>query len=44
MTVRSIYAIADPASAAEFVAQLAADLEDESCPPQVNRLGRTLSR
>jgi transposase len=43
-TVRSIYRIADPDMAAEFVTQLAADLQDESCPAEVNLLGRTLSR
>jgi transposase len=41
-TVRSIYTIADPDMASEFVTQLAVDLQDESCPAEVNMLGRTL--
>lgn len=43
-TVRSIYDIADPSTAVEFVAQLGADLQDESCPVEVQSLGRTLGR
>lgn len=41
--VRSIYTEphADPLS---FVTELAADLRDESCPPEINRLGRTIHR
>lgn len=41
--LRSIYteAHADPLG---FVTELAADLQDESCPPEINRLGRTLHR
>lgn len=42
--VRSIYEIDDCALADEFVAQLAADLQDDSCPPEVNSLGRTIAR
>jgi transposase len=42
--VRSIYAHTNPAAADEFVTRLAADLQDEDCPPEVNRLGRTLAR
>ena len=42
--VRSIYAIDDPALAAEFVTQLGIDLQDDSCPPEVRRLGRTITR
>jgi hypothetical protein len=42
--VREIYAIDDPDVAAEFVAQLGIDLQDESCPPEVQRLGRTIVR
>lgn len=30
--------------AAEFVAQLGIDLQDDSCPPEVQRLGRTIVR
>ena len=43
-TVRSIYDIADPVVAHEFVAQLGLDLQDESCPEEVQSLGRTLRR
>jgi transposase len=42
--VREIYTIEDPNMASEFVAQLGIDLQDESCPPEVQRLGRTISR
>jgi transposase len=42
--VRSIYDIADPDLAAEFVARLGLDLQDESCPPEVRQLGRTIVR
>jgi transposase len=42
--VRSIYAIDDADTAAEFVAQLGIDLQDESCPPEIHRLGRTILR
>ena len=42
--VRSIYEITDCALADEFVTQLAADLQDDSCPPEVNSLGRTITR
>jgi len=42
--IRQIYTIGDPGLAAEFVAQLAGDLQDDSCPPEVNSLGRTLRR
>ena len=42
--VRSIYQIGDPALAEEYVAQLAADLQDDSCPPEANSLGRTIAR
>jgi transposase len=40
--VRNIYRIVDPATAAGFVAQLGHDLQDDSCPPEINQLGRTL--
>ena len=43
-TVRSLYDIADPVVAREFVAQLGLDLQDESCPEEVQSLGRTLRR
>jgi transposase len=43
-TVRGIYDIADPALAVEFVERLGHDLQDDSCPPEVRRLGRTIVR
>jgi transposase len=43
-TIRSIYDITDPDLAAEFVGQLAADLCDDSMPPEVRSLGRTITR
>ncbi len=42
--LRSIYDIDDPTLAAEFVERLGADLQDDSCPPEVNQLGRTIVR
>jgi transposase len=42
--VRSIYDQHDPDLALEFVARLGADLQDDSCPPEVRRLGRTIVR
>lgn len=42
--VREIYTIDDPELAAEFVDRLAADLQDKSCPPEINQLGRTIAR
>jgi len=42
--VRSIYEIADPQLADEFVGQLGADLQDASCPVEVRSLGRTILR
>jgi transposase len=42
--VRSIYEITAPNVADDFVAQLAVDLQDDSCPPEVNSLGRTIAR
>ena len=42
--VREIYTIDDPETAAEFVAHLGIDLQDDSCPPEVQRLGRTIVR
>lgn len=38
------YEITDPALAVSFVTQLGIDLQDDSCPPEVQRLGRTISR
>ena len=42
--VREIYTIDDPELAADFVDRLAADLQDESCPAEINQLGRTIAR
>jgi transposase len=42
--VRSIYDHHDPDLALEFVARLGADLQDDSCPPEVRQLGRTILR
>jgi len=42
--VRSIYDHHDPDLAVEFVSRLGRDLQDESCPPEINQLGRTLTR
>ena len=43
-TVRSIYEIPDPVVADDFVTQLGRDLQDDSCPPEINKLGRTIVR
>ena len=42
--IREIYTITDPKVADRFVARLAGDLQDGSCPPAINRVGRTLAR
>ena len=42
--VRSIYEISDPDLAVEFVTELGIDLQDDSCPPEVQRFGRTITR
>jgi transposase len=42
--VRSIYDITEVETAEEFVCELAIDLQDESRPPEVRSLGRTLAR
>ena len=42
--LRSVYAIDDPDTAITFVTQLGIDLQDDSCPPEVQRLGRTIGR
>jgi transposase len=42
--VRSIYDHTDPDLASEFVDRLSLDLQDASCPPEVQSLGRTLRR
>jgi transposase len=43
-TVRGIYDIDDFDLAAEFVSRLGHDLQDDSCPPEVRQLGRTIVR
>jgi transposase len=42
--VRGIYTIDDPDLAVEFVARLGHDLQDDSCPPEIRQLGRTIVR
>jgi len=42
--VRSIYQITNGELAGEYVTQLGIDLQDDSCPPEVNSLGRTIGR
>ena len=42
--VRQLYEHADPDLAVEWVDRLGQDLQDESCPPEINQLGRTLIR
>lgn len=43
-TVRGLYDHTDPHLAAAMVARLGEDLQDPSCPPEINQLGRTLTR
>ena len=43
-TLRDVYQIRDPDLADEYTRQLADDLQDESCPREVNQLGRTIAR
>ena len=43
-TVRGIYGIESPVLALRYTLQLADDLQDESCPPEINKLGRTIAR
>ena len=42
--VRSIYDHTDPDLAREFVTRLGVDLQDESCPPEIRQLGRTITK
>jgi len=42
--VRSIYDHHDPDLAVTFVDRLGHDLQDQSCPPEIRQLGRTLLR
>jgi transposase len=43
-TVRQIYTHTDPDLAIEHVAAVGRDLQDDSCPPEVQSLGRTITR
>ena len=43
-TVRGIYGVESPALALRYTLQLADDLQHESCPPEINKLGRTIAR
>ena len=43
-TVRGIYGIDTPVLALRYTLQLADDLQHESCPPEINKLGRTITR
>ena len=43
-TVRGVYRIADASLASQYTRRLAADLQHESCPPEINQLGRTIRR
>jgi transposase len=42
--IRQIYTHTDPDLADVFVTRLGRDLQDDSCPPEINSLGRTLLR
>src|SRR5680860_554143 len=42
--VRQIYTHTDPKLAIEHVAAVGRDLQDDSCPPEVQSLGRTIIR
>ena len=42
--VREIYTHTDPVLGLEFVTRLGADLQDDSCPPEVRQLGRTITK
>lgn len=41
--VRSIYDHTNAEVALEFVTRLGSDLQDESCPPEIDQLGRTIT-
>jgi transposase len=41
---RAISDITDYETAEEFVTELYLDLKDDTCPPEVNQLGRTIER
>ncbi len=42
--IRGLYDHTDPRLAVAMVDRLGHDLQDESCPPEINQLGRTLVR
>lgn len=42
--VRQLYSHTDHATGLEWVTALARDLQDETCPPEINQLGRTLHK
>jgi transposase len=42
--VRQLFDPVDPDVALEFVTRLGHDLQDDSCPPEINQLGRTIVR
>jgi transposase len=42
--VRQLFEPVDPDVALEFVTRLGHDLQDDSCPPEINQLGRTIVR
>jgi len=42
--IRGLYDHTDPELAVAMVDRLGHDLQDESCPPEINQLGRTLVR
>ncbi len=42
--VRALYVHTDHKVGLEWVTKLAADLQDDDCPPEINRLGRTLHK
>ena len=43
-TLRDVYQIQDPGLADEYTRRLAADLQEQSCPPEVNQPGRAIAR
>ena len=43
-TLRGLYDITSPQLAGEYLTELAENLTDSDCPPELRRLGRTLSR
>jgi len=43
-TIRGLYDITDPDLAQLYVERLGHDLQDDSCPPEIQQLGRTIVR